>query len=66
MIRSLIDGAIKPLIDKMVPLEKAGKALRYLIEQRPFGQVILTIGHWIGFDRAIRVFGVAETTVPDS
>ncbi|MES2601048.1 MAG: zinc-binding alcohol dehydrogenase family protein [Pseudomonadota bacterium] len=40
----LVKGSIKPLIDRTFPLENAGEALRYLIEQRPFGKVILTIG----------------------
>ena len=36
-------GAIKPIVARTFPLEEAAAALRYLIEGRPFGRVILTI-----------------------
>jgi NADPH:quinone reductase len=36
-------GAIKPIVAKTFPLEEAAAALRYLVEGRPFGRVILTI-----------------------
>jgi len=36
-------GAIKPIVAKTFPLEEAAAALRYLIEGRPFGRVVLTI-----------------------
>ena len=36
-------GAIKPIVAKDFRLADAAKALRYLIEGRPFGRVILTI-----------------------
>src|SRR6476660_7369967 len=36
-------GAIKPIVAKTFPLEQAVDALRYLIEGRPFGRVVLTI-----------------------
>ncbi|HEV8041014.1 MAG TPA: zinc-binding alcohol dehydrogenase family protein [Bryobacteraceae bacterium] len=36
-------GAIKPIVAKSFPLTEAAEALRYLVEGRPFGRVILTI-----------------------
>jgi NADPH2:quinone reductase len=36
-------GAIKPIVAKTFPLAKAADALRYLVEGRPFGRVVLTI-----------------------
>jgi NADPH2:quinone reductase len=36
-------GAIKPIVAKTFPLVEAVDALRYLIEGRPFGRVVLTI-----------------------
>jgi NADPH:quinone reductase len=35
--------AIKPIVAKTFPLAEAADALRYLIEDRPFGRVVLTI-----------------------
>src|ERR1700689_5042730 len=44
VIVSLIkSGAIKPIVANAFPLADAAQALRYLIEGRPFGRVILTI-----------------------
>ena len=34
---------IKPIVAKAFPLVEAVDALRYLIEGRPFGRVVLTI-----------------------
>ncbi len=39
----LRSGAIKPIVAKTFPLNEAADALRYLIEGRPFGRVVLTI-----------------------
>jgi NADPH2:quinone reductase len=36
-------GAIKPIVAKTFPLAEAADALRYLVESRPFGRVVLTI-----------------------
>ena len=36
-------GAIKPIVAKTFPLAQAADALRYLVEGRPFGRVVLTI-----------------------
>lgn len=39
----LAEGRVKPLVSQTFPLEKAAEAQRYLIEQRPFGKVVLTM-----------------------
>ena len=39
----LQSGAIKPIVARTFSLEKAADALRYLVEDRPFGRVVLTI-----------------------
>ena len=39
----LKSGAIKPIVAKTFPLTEAAAALRYLVEGRPFGRVVLTI-----------------------
>ena len=39
----LRSGAIKPIVARTFPLSAAADALRYLVEGRPFGRVILTI-----------------------
>jgi NADPH:quinone reductase-like Zn-dependent oxidoreductase len=38
----LQSGAIKPIVAKTFPLTEAAVALRYLVEGRPFGRVVLT------------------------
>ena len=44
MIVPLLEsGAIKPIVAKTFPLAEASDALRYLIEDRPFGRVVLTM-----------------------
>jgi NADPH2:quinone reductase len=43
IVRLLQSGAIKPIVAKTFPLAEAADALRYLIEDRPFGRVVLTI-----------------------
>jgi NADPH2:quinone reductase len=35
-------GAVKPIVAKTFPLPEAADALRYLVEGRPFGRVVLT------------------------
>ena len=37
----IVSGSVKPLVERVYPLGKAGEALRHLIEDRPFGKVIL-------------------------
>ena len=39
----LAAGTVKPAIDRTYPLEDAAEATRHLIEDRPFGKVVLTI-----------------------
>ena len=43
IVRLLQSGGIKPIVAKTFPLAEASDALRYLIQNRPFGRVILTI-----------------------
>ena len=43
IVSLLQSGAIKPIVAKTFPLAEAADALRYLIEGRPFGRVVLTI-----------------------
>jgi NADPH:quinone reductase-like Zn-dependent oxidoreductase len=40
-------GDVAPVIDRVQPLEDAAAALQHLIEDRPFGKVVLSIdgGH---------------------
>jgi NADPH:quinone reductase len=43
-IFSLIaSGSVTPIVERVYPLAEAGEALRHLIEDRPFGKVILTM-----------------------
>jgi NADPH2:quinone reductase len=42
IIPLLASGGIKPIVAKTFPLAEASDALRYLIEDRPFGRVVLT------------------------
>src|ERR1700759_4003109 len=39
----LKSGAIKPIVAKTFPLAEVAEALRYLVEDRPFGRVVLTV-----------------------
>ena len=43
IVRLLQSGGITPIVAKTFPLAAASDALRYLVEDRPFGRVILTI-----------------------
>ena len=43
IVTLLQSGAIKPIVAKTFPLAEAADALRYLVEGRPFGRVVLTI-----------------------
>src|SRR6201982_1003062 len=43
IVSLLKSGAIKPIVAKTFPLVEAVDALRYLIEGRPFGRVVLTM-----------------------
>ncbi len=37
----IVDGSVKPIIERVYHLGEAGEALRHLIEDRPFGKVVL-------------------------
>jgi NADPH:quinone reductase len=43
IVSQLKSGAIKPIVAKTFPLSEAAEALRYLVEDRPFGRVVLTV-----------------------
>ena len=43
IVTLLQSGAIKPIVAKTFPLAEAADALRYLVEGRPFGRVVLTV-----------------------
>jgi NADPH:quinone reductase len=38
----IVSGTVKPIVERVFPLGEAGEALRHLIEDRPFGKVVLT------------------------
>ena len=37
----MVSGAIKPIVERVYPFGEAAEALRHLIEDRPFGKVVL-------------------------
>ena len=41
IIPLIVGGSVKPIVERVYPLEDAGGALRHLIEDRPFGKVVL-------------------------
>ena len=41
IIPSIVNGSIKPVVERVYPFNDAGEALRHLIEDRPFGKVVL-------------------------
>ena len=41
IIPPIVGGSIKPLVERVYSLGEAGEALRHLIEDRPFGKVVL-------------------------
>jgi NADPH:quinone reductase len=43
IVSLLQSGAIKPIVAKTFPLANATDAIRYLVEGRPFGRVVVTI-----------------------
>jgi NADPH2:quinone reductase len=43
IVSLLKSGQVKPIVAKAFPLAEAADALRYLVESRPFGRVVLTI-----------------------
>jgi NADPH2:quinone reductase len=38
----IVSGSVKPIVERVYPFGEAGEALRHLIEDRPFGKVVLT------------------------
>ena len=38
----IVSGSAKPIVERVYPIGEAGEALRHLIEDRPFGKVILS------------------------
>ena len=43
IVSLLKSGAVKPIVAKTFPLAEVADALRYLVEGRPFGKVVLTL-----------------------
>jgi NADPH2:quinone reductase len=41
IIPLIVGGSVKPIVERVYPLAEAGEALRHLIEDRPFGKVVL-------------------------
>jgi len=41
IIPLIAGGSVKPIVERVYPLGEAGEALRHLIEDRPFGKVVL-------------------------
>jgi NADPH:quinone reductase len=37
----IVSGSVKPIVERVYPFGEAGEALRHLIENRPFGKVVL-------------------------
>jgi NADPH:quinone reductase-like Zn-dependent oxidoreductase len=37
----IVGGSVKPIVERVYPFAQAGEALRHLIEDRPFGKVVL-------------------------
>ena len=37
----IVSGTVKPIVERVYPFTEAGDALRHLIEDRPFGKVVL-------------------------
>jgi NADPH:quinone reductase len=41
IIEFILGGSVKPIVERVYPLSEAGEALRHLIEDRPFGKVVV-------------------------
>jgi len=41
VIPLIVSGSVKPIVERVYPFGEAGEALRHLIEDRPFGKVVL-------------------------
>src|SRR5271155_320221 len=44
IIPLVVGGSVKPIVERVYPLSEAGEALRHLVEDRPFGKVVLAGG----------------------
>jgi NADPH2:quinone reductase len=42
IIPLIVSGSVKPIVERVYPFNEAGEALRHLIEDRPFGKVVLS------------------------
>jgi NADPH:quinone reductase len=43
IIPLIVSGSVKPIVERVYPLAEASEALRHLIEDRPFGKVVLAM-----------------------
>jgi NADPH:quinone reductase len=41
VIPLILDGSVRPIVERVYPFAEAGDALRHLIEDRPFGKIVL-------------------------
>jgi NADPH2:quinone reductase len=41
VIPLIVNGSVKPIVERVYPFGEAGEALRHLIEDRPFGKIVL-------------------------
>jgi NADPH:quinone reductase-like Zn-dependent oxidoreductase len=41
IIPLIVSGSVRPIVERVYPLSEAGEALRHLVEDRPFGKVVL-------------------------
>jgi NADPH:quinone reductase len=41
VIPRIVSGSVKPIVERVYPFGEAGEALRHLIEDRPFGKIVL-------------------------
>jgi NADPH2:quinone reductase len=41
VIPLVVGGSVKPIVERVYPLAQAGETLRHLIDDRPFGKVVL-------------------------
>jgi NADPH2:quinone reductase len=41
IIELILGGSVKPIVERVYPFSQAGEALRHLIEDRPFGKVVV-------------------------
>jgi NADPH2:quinone reductase len=47
----LAEGKIKRPVAKVFPFEQVGAANKYLVEDRPFGKVLLKFNRQCGYDK---------------